>query len=280
MAARKYELGRLVTYAYCSMQYHLRYDLKLPWGPVTAEAGFAIVLRESFREFFRCLTVPALRLRANEYGRSVMNSGMDIFSRSFPKAMTVHRRGEYATAVGAFIDTVYVFHRDRAIGFDIPRTVHVESGDDTISVDGTLDFAFWQMAGQATESAVAVTIVGKDDPLEDLVNLEPLRIGFAISSVLDGKSHDVMAQHKSFPVFDRKITRPGTSRQRLLAFERTVRAIDRGIVNRVFIPQSSPEKCAHCPFKTVCNASLVDEDQISTRTNVSDPFAGWPKRKT
>lgn len=275
---RKYELEQLSTYGYCSMQYHLRYNLGLPWAPVTAETGFALILREAFREFFRCLMTRTLKTGAVEHGLRVLLSGIEIFQRAYPRAMVVGRRGEYMLAVSELLKDVFIQRRDTPIGYDIPATVHVEL--DEIAVNGVLDFAFWQMAGQATETAVVLTVVGKDDPLEDYVNFESLKVGFAMTALRESHGHDVLVQHHELPVFKKGTPRKVTTlKQRLVSFEKLVRAIDRGIRNQVFIPQSSPEKCFHCPYKTVCSASLVDSKKLESKTIVVNPFAGWPKRK-
>lgn len=259
------------------MQYHLRYDLGLSWAPVTAEAAFALVQRESYRELFRALTIPSISAQATTHAQNVLRLGLTIFNQAFPKAPAIARRGEFTLAVSQFLADVYVQGRDRAIGYDIPTTIEVKSGEDTILVEGAIDFAFWQMVGQPTESAVALTIVELEDPLEDLVNFDSLRAGFAVVGIRNGTGRDIVTQHRTFPAFNRT-TRP-TLRQRADAFERIVRAIDRGIQNRVFIPQASPEKCEHCPFKPVCHPSLVDETSPTAISHqVPNPFEGWPKR--
>jgi hypothetical protein len=281
VVARNYELVELATYAYCSMQFHLRFDLRLPWVAASAEAAFAMVAREATREYFRCVSVPSLRSRAQRNAVAVLNSGMTILSKAFPKASVLTRRIEHFLAM-AKVETLFVAGRDTPIGFDIPAEVSVTAptgpGEtDVISVRGVLDFAFWKNVALPDEHAVVISVVSDDDPLEDFVNLESLRGAFAVQAIRDGKHYDVRVEHKPLPLFDRtKRPKTLTSPQRHAAFGALVRAADRGITNRVFIPQASPTKCQHCPYAPVCSASMAEKGTDGLQVEkVEDPFAGW-----
>jgi hypothetical protein len=271
---RKYRLLELATYGYCSMQYHLRFGLKLPWVAASPEVAFAAVTRETVREYFRCLGVRELRQRARKNMEGVLDRGLDLIAKHFRNVAIRRRKFDLILAMR---DAESVFHpgRDTPVGFDVKTTVGVPS-DETILVEGALDFVMWRHAGTPLETAVGFSFVNLDDPLEDLVNIEPIKGGFGIMAMRSGHGYDVMALHETIPLMRPK-KKFGTAKLRTAAFTSFVRAADRGIRNRAFIPQSSPTKCEHCPYRPVCSPSLAEATSLDWKPEAEDPFVSWPE---
>ena len=288
-------LQQILTFAYCSMQYQLRYRHKLAWHITSPRAAMSKVVRETVREFFRLQLTARNRRVAGPSTMTVLGDGVALATQAFPGSSEYFERSRRDMIFAlASMDQQYSFPRDRMIGFDIPYdAVFDPKQKERVVVKGHLDAAFFRNVDTPFEQVVCVSIISTHDPHEDLVRYGGMHKGFARYVVRQGLDLEQPIQHKFLPVL-RKIRSPALRiiedapnmesvvRRDATNFRQTVIQVYRGIAAKFAVPTADPDKCVHCPYAEMCSQSMAtrkptpsEREAVESAAEAS-PLWNWP----
>lgn len=279
MEIKRFTLREMLSYAYCPMQWWLRYRLALPWYAPTYEVAFSSVMRSALVEFFRLHAAHVTSLKALERALSKLEAGTEQAKRVWPSTAVPIQKLHYE-GVLAFskLRQYFVNGRDTLIGAPIPYETAVDS---TLIVEGSLDAVFMMHDRTAMRAVVAVTVVNTKDPHEDMVRWSHVRRGFAQFAIRKGlgSKYEVPVRLMNFPVV---VRRPSVTAKQIYGrtFEVMAKAVSRGMEARYVVPTGMKARCKHCPYDSICNPLLATKDpgkvedlQLEVhKAHLSNPF--------
>jgi len=260
------DLQALATAGFCSMQYHLRYRHGFPWFPASYEVAVAQSLRDAASHLLLArMGPPSQRKKGVLAAAAMFKRGFELatklehVTRTAVTDATTRTNGLLGLTV---LDQQAIVHgRDRVVGVDLPYTVEVS---EDLKVSGTIDAVYEYMHESTAPATVFLTHMNLDDPLEDLVNWGNLKRGFALRTIADGSRYAMRVRFLEFGAMHgkapTKFSNPELSAKD--SFDALATNVSKLISSGAAVPTMAPEKCAHCPYKSVCSPLLASSQPL------------------
>jgi len=285
------------TFAFCSMQYHLRYRLGLPWFETSHKAGLAVVIRQSLLEYFRLESRNVDRKKSLTSSEAVLEDGIRRLIAEHPQrtSMFLTKKVEISAAM-LTIASLYSPGRDEMIAADLPVAIAAGKGNEAVTIRGNVDAIYYQNVRTQYHRVVALTFVSTEDPFEDFLRYQRIREGFAhmVLRKVEPKYY-IPVMHKSVPVIKQvhkqlqiakgpiRLEAANPEDGRLL--RSVLLQVKAGIESGYAIPTAESGKCGHCPYKQVCSFELAhaktdDVKGIHARLQVqkvASRLHDWPR---
>lgn len=271
--ANTLSIDEIVTFAYCSMQYHLRYRHNFPWYPTTPEMAFNTAIRKAFNSYFGVQMLPARRQSAMEMATKNYVRDMQLVQEQFPEkiARVLKLRAEGLLALGS-IYWYYNPDQDMVIASQLPYMTRVTWGNDSVYVKGDIDALIMRhMHNKSLQTAVVMDFSDDHDYHMDHSILGYVKRGWARYIVREGVElgYDTPLHYQNVPVhrkeYTQKVTLTDTNSLRV-----TANQVDKGIQSGVVIASASPQKCKSCPYLKVCRPTLASTGIEAAKEQITE----------
>lgn len=251
---KTYTTEELRTFAFCSMQHHLRYRLGLPWFEASSGVAYTTLLRKSVYGFSRSLMANGSLTASGRFAANIISDGVKKISRAFPK-IRLHSKGARFWVAAAVRTLVAYVSKDfeYAIGYGIPVSTPISlPGTPPFQVSGIIDAAFMKK-----DHAMIAHLQESPKCLPARPSWDAFDFGVAVSSSYE-LEEDV--QHLVVPGGPVPVRAND-----LRDFQLAATSVVRGIEAAVAIPQGNRTRCDTCPYVSVCSPSLSAGDAANRK---------------
>lgn len=241
-----------MRWSYCTMLYHLRDRLQLPWFDPTIQMSWHTLIRGAGSAFFRAeLGATGLAdADSSAFVKSWITAASNRFASTVGHKAVRRLSGEAILAV-ASLRRVYDRTRDSVIGVDVPYGfVHND-----VTITDTIDAVFFKDDQSSNRSLRVVTLGQAGHPMFEAMRVSGVRKGLLFSYLreqLDTPKH-IPTSLIHLPVgidADEPLTKVYVDEAKTF-LDQSLPHLD------LAIPTADCSKCRHCPYSSVCSLSLA-----------------------
>lgn len=252
--SKVYSAEELRTFTSCSMQYHLRYRLGLPWFEASPGAAYTTVARRTVQAFTSTLMTTGSLQAAGKTASAAITLGVDRVNRAFRRIRRVSIDLRFWTL--SIVRTLVVYLNENmefCVGHSIPVEVeitvpHVE----TFWVSANLTAIFKMKDG---------TMVAHLQDSPPTLLSKPAWDAFELGATIAASAAiEERVEHLVLPEGPLVV-----KANDLRDFQLVASNAMRGIASGAAYPSANAYTCAHCPYRTVCTASLASSDVVDHR---------------